>query len=88
MTIGHPRHFVISHGCHIDETKKIKIETLHLLPPHCELITCPINIWLWFFTHKIQSNNLWLKSHMNYHWNNMCKCNGKLMCITTCTYGW
>jgi len=44
MTIGHPRHFVISHGCHIDETKKIKIETLHLLPPHCELITCPINI--------------------------------------------
>jgi hypothetical protein len=25
---------------------------------------------------------------MNYDWNNMCKCDEKLMCITTCTYGW
>jgi hypothetical protein len=31
MKIKHPRHFVINHGCHIDEILKMKIDTLHLV---------------------------------------------------------
>jgi hypothetical protein len=34
MTIGHPCHLVISHGCHIDEIKVMKTNISHLLPPH------------------------------------------------------
>ncbi len=31
MTIGHPHHFVISHGCHIDEIKVMKTNIPHFV---------------------------------------------------------
>jgi hypothetical protein len=31
MAIGRPHHFVISLGCHIDEIKRMKINTFHLV---------------------------------------------------------
>jgi hypothetical protein len=31
MRIGHARHFVINHGCHIDEIKVMKVHTPHLV---------------------------------------------------------
>jgi len=31
MTIEHPRHFVINHGCHINEINVMKIKIPHLV---------------------------------------------------------
>jgi hypothetical protein len=51
MTFGHARHFVISHGCDIDEIKVMKINTPHFVTTSSSTSHMPPLIYEYNFLH-------------------------------------